>query len=472
MDARIALAVMAKAKLVFERDETSFLAFPTLTPYVYSRAELEAVASGEISREAALVQSEFSRVVNAIPRSVVWSGDGARLWEVYDDVLGSVVASSSRTPDEERRYREAFEFLHREVDGRWEDAPEVVAYRAWRDAWFTAQADLRNREVEAQLSGEPQVKARWEADAPAYRARIADVESSWKAQGHKEVVERHRSTEAELGARSPLIEVSHARTLLGDETAMLMDPSANRYLPSGFFPANAIDEGAWQRFTLSGAEARVLVDRAPAELRAQLAPDGLGLEVERLSFEYSSAAIARPWFVPGMLTARYWKFADPGKLLSDGVFPPSPASLCPAYVAAVVFARNVEVTVKRLTADQREAVRRGAVAGGLSLGFMRLVPKDAGTFGGAVLQKKSRLPDALLARRAATLAVRAPSRRVAAIVAGAIDAAVRAGVAPVRPAPPPASAAPAPPDDALHVMAFVCKRLPPAPDPDATLQWT
>ena len=76
-----------------------------------------------------------------------------------------------------------------------------------------------------------------------------------------------------------------------------------------------------------------------------------------LTFEFSSAAILRPWFVSEALRARFWRFADPGKILSDGGTPPK--GTCPAYVTAIIFARKVAVEEKRSRAGTgRQTVRR------------------------------------------------------------------------------------------------------------------
>jgi hypothetical protein len=65
MDATAQLALMTKAKIVFERPGT-FLSFPALVPIAFSPAELDfgkALSDPKVS--AALV--EFSRAVNQCP---------------------------------------------------------------------------------------------------------------------------------------------------------------------------------------------------------------------------------------------------------------------------------------------------------------------------------------------------------------------------------------------------------------------
>ncbi|MBD2049244.1 hypothetical protein H6F57_00220 [Leptolyngbya sp. FACHB-60] len=86
-----------------------------------------------------------------------------------------------------------------------------------------------------------------------------------------------------------------------------------------------------------------MVKTAPAELRSRLAADLQTSDIESISLEFSSAAIVRTWLDPDLFKARFWRFMDRSRQLSNGNTPP--AGQCPAYVSAVVFARNI--TVKR-----------------------------------------------------------------------------------------------------------------------------
>jgi hypothetical protein len=115
--------------------------------------------------------------------------------------------------------------------------------------------------------------------------------------------------------------------------------------PSVFSPSNALEEGAWKPFKLSEQEVNALLNEAPAELRARFAADSAASSVASLTFEFSSATILRPWFASEAFRARFWRFSDASRIISDGSIPPK--GDCPAYVTAVVFARKVAVEEKQ-----------------------------------------------------------------------------------------------------------------------------
>ena len=104
MDSIIALAIMAKAQKVFEREET-FLSFPILQPVAFTKEQLNYVSKADYdtTAEGRFAGSEFSKDVNLIPNGIIWPPAEPRyLWSVYDDVLNhATLASSERNPQEE-----------------------------------------------------------------------------------------------------------------------------------------------------------------------------------------------------------------------------------------------------------------------------------------------------------------------------------------------------------------------------------
>ena len=66
MDPSVQLALMTKAKLVFESENT-FLSFPALSPLSYPPDRLKFGTANEITPQELLDLSEFARITNQIP---------------------------------------------------------------------------------------------------------------------------------------------------------------------------------------------------------------------------------------------------------------------------------------------------------------------------------------------------------------------------------------------------------------------
>src|SRR5699024_9720745 len=96
---------------------------------------------------------------------------------------------------------------------------------------------------------------------------------------------------------------------------------------------------------LERSEMIALDDAAAPELKSVLDDDGDSY-IERISFQYRSVVLVRPWFRSEVLTSRIWRSNEADLLLSDGAEPPY--GCCPAYVSACVFVRRI-VEVKKPT---------------------------------------------------------------------------------------------------------------------------
>lgn len=110
MDSPVALALMTKAKAIFERPDT-FLSFPLCL--AYTTDELSLVTDTEISPEQIRSLSEFSRLVNLIPGGTEWPPTEEHyLWDIYQDILDTAkLGYFARTPEEQRDYEKALSLL-------------------------------------------------------------------------------------------------------------------------------------------------------------------------------------------------------------------------------------------------------------------------------------------------------------------------------------------------------------------------
>ncbi len=206
-----------------------------------------------------------------------------------------------------------------------------------------------------------------------------------------------------------------------------------------------------------------------------------------------------------MFDARFWKF-DPGAPdVSDGATPPKGA--WPAYITAVVFARNIRVTTARAPAAPPQPIRmmpvfsfRPEVLHTLQAQqptpvvhpkvMMMAHPMMAAStttptmVSHASVMATSNATHPALSPAARTVAVNPALRLNAALYRtppishGPIvkqpvpTPALTHGPIVKQPAPTPTPTVPAQqPDDQVSILAFICRSLPKVPNPDPALHW-
>src|SRR3712207_4610303 len=98
MDSPIALALMAKAQMVFGNND-SFLSFP-LFPLAYKKEHLDFKLE-DLTTERSTYLTEFSQRVDRIPRGIIWSDtEDAALSEIYWEVLHTAKIATTRRTSE------------------------------------------------------------------------------------------------------------------------------------------------------------------------------------------------------------------------------------------------------------------------------------------------------------------------------------------------------------------------------------
>jgi hypothetical protein len=511
MDSAVQLALMSKAKKVFGAHDT-FLSFP-VSPLPHTKRQLDFFAqdNADALRQSLQNLQAFSTLVNLIPDDEAWLPTETRfLWDVYDQVLKEAeFASSTRTPAEEAAYQQALAYLRVAGEGgAWEDSAPVKAYRQHKDAYLLAEQKYLAAKSTAESASDLAQQRRWrEVGEPAQRAELDALKARWKIVGHRDEVETAQLHVVSLGARSPIQTWAEWNSRFNREIDTLTGASDNfTVFPSLFSPSNALEEGAWQPFQLSEHEIKTLLNEAPAELRSRLAADTMTSSVTSVNFEFSSAAILRPWFVSDVFRARFWRFADASRIISDGGTPPK--GVCPAYVTAIVFARRVAVEQKRSEPRQGGAVPfdgfRFTVAVANQQRFTKappqvLVAAQTGHGQRSVnvtspamtvrpvpgMSPKAgniRVANPQMMRAAAmnpamvrpVTAQEASARSLRILTAAPVTRLPQAAVhaaASAAPSPSNSPSAAATPDDAIYILAFICKALPKTPDPDLALQW-
>jgi hypothetical protein len=514
MDAAAQLALMAKAKLVFETPG-SFLSFPALAPLSFHPAQLD--FSRALSDSAAMAAlRDFSLAVNRCPNDpIARAGEDDYLWDRYDAWLNAMELASNSNDADNQAYAAARALLVVAGPGGVEtDSPAVVAYKQWRDAVFDATQAYKAAQLSAAAGSADALNAWKTEQEPKLRGAIDAANDNWIALGHKADVEAARATLQQWEAHSPSATWSAWRAGYTSPRTnaasidCITDPKDNyTFPPSGFAPSDLANQ-AWTTLHLSAAEIATLVAGAPQELRALFGQTGTS-NITAISFDFRSAAVVRPWFSPAMFAARFWKFGDATQL-SDGATPA--VGEWPAYVTAVVFVRNVQVTYAQVpahplpagellrlavTAPPRRVVFNPAVLQASQSVLARTVAAPTSTpisakplAAKAVFGAAHVLPVAAISTTATVSTASAVAHGVTMSPLLRLDAAgyripidripivVKPGppVAPPAPipapAPTPAPTPPPPPDDSIGVLAFICSALPKSPNPDPAFTWT
>jgi len=508
MDATLSLALMMKAKIVFERD-SNFLCFP-LTPISYVPGDLSFLVDATPSAIDLTNLSAFSTLVNMIPDNIMWPPSQVNyLWDAYADVLHNAdLAQSTRTADEEHNYEAAKAILYTtNSDQTRTPSSALQAYDLCRDSYIVAEQNYATAKNTAETTTDPTVKSQWAMQAPLLLQAIDDSRSVWNEKGCKSQIEEALGMAERLGAKSPELEWQQWTAEFEPSTNALTDATGQPFYPSVPSPINVFEQGAvWQQFTLVGDEADALIKQAPDDLRSRLAPKSLDIALEKLSFEYTSVALKRAWFDPRIFDQRFWRFAD-NHVISDG------QSLtkgnCPAYVLALVFARNVQIQLAANSVRNVPVLSHFQEGNGLNLGFVALRPTVApapahathpGTITPLTLAASSHAVTPIAAARSSATSAHALRPMIRPMVATSSTAASAEHVTtpstlafnrayativqarlversmPAAQSPPATGSSPAPPSSVadsstMYVLGFLCRHVPQTPNPDSSLTW-
>ena len=494
MDALAQLALMTKAKLVFEKPG-NFLSFPVLSPISYKASDLK-FDKNKLTAPQLLVLSDFSRAVNSRIMGPLYQPEtDAYLWDTYQYILTNASLALEVSSSEDASLAEAIKLLSvTDQSGMVVDSPQMTTYKQYRDAWIKATQDYKTQQLTAEASVDPAVKNQWErVDELRLRALQQQAEDEWVAKGFRDQIDRALQIQQAHAARSPQSTWRQWSTAFDPSVDLQTDTNNQSFALTSYSPQGIVDQ-EWLTFHLTRDEIKQLAEQAPAELRNILALEGASSTVEALSFEYRSVALSRSWFRPALFDARFWKLPEGTPEISDGGNPPKGA--WPGYALAVVFVRNITLTV-RGPAPTAPGPALGSV---LTLNRAMIKPRMMVAPRPAVTLTMRAMPRAMgmvaappprVARKVGRVATRPASALHRTVVAPPPARTNRIMVArlgknvfrpiqiakPVKLPPPPPS--PPPPNittqqgtrDEVSVLAFICKWLPKSPNPDSTLKW-
>ena len=507
LDARIALALMAKAELVFGQQGV-VLSFPVASSS-YTAGQLNFFPespTAESARQALTGLFDFSAFANAIPDGRVWQslGDRPALPQVYRRVLeGAEVASLPENPQDLEQLQAARALLLTAApDGSLVDTPTYAAYKECRDAYLLASQQYNAAKASGEL-GDAAARQAWEAAEPDLRAVRDRAVEAWQLEGHRAEIDDALAKISMLNQKTPSTTWGEWDLRSRSGVGTVTDLAGAPFWPTYISPANACASG-WQLMRLERGEIQALQASAPEQLKARLGGGGATLDVDELDFEYTSAKLHRPWFDPAVFPARFWRPRPAAPLaLSSGAEPY--AGECPLYASGVVFFRRIRATVQGETGAVE--AKLGALGDKLDMGFLTLnrqrlqvvstqaaaatlAPSAslasarmvAGSLRGGSIAATLRQPLAG-SIRADTVVTNGPPSPGSAQQRFAMSAILNKRLVlrkPVQSPPiiPPRVPPPDPgksvletsPDD-IFVLALICSVVPPSPNPDPGLTW-
>ena len=536
MNPSVAVAFMTKMKLIFETDangkpqDDTFLAFQNGAFAVGKDSFyfMEPAKHGLGPNETTQAMMSFDKTFNFVATvdDIITSAPDELDQVYYETLKGCQPASSTRTADQEARYQAALAYLQQPVTGP--DGTSLSAldnYQRYADAYKAASSTYKNGRIAAESAtgdGAAALEQAWQANEGALQQACAAALLNWETKGHRTEVEDHLGAFIALGGSSPRKTVADFQSdyeLFGKSTAL--DPAGNEinYLPTQFSPTNFFDDSVpWLTISLDKTEINSLLQRASPHLK-NLFQLGASSDIEHLTAEYAVVEILRNWFhFPDFVLQRYWKQAPGAPPLADG----QGHGRLPAFPAKLVFIRNVRIVAPR--ADQ-------VAATATPTRFSNLLFASAQPAGAQLLQAKAatfqakelatqklvgsfRLRQVKLAiSPAASLPIGGrpllisqeahpedqPGReqpvrhlggggrvvaRPSVVLPRPVVRTPAVVVVPHVPLPPPRVVVPlspplpaAPPLETtsyptMELLGFVCRKLPPCPNPDLSLNWS
>lgn len=507
MESNAEVALAAKLLRLFPATEDTFLSFP-LSGAAFSADDLDIFEDGQESAEELRSRghhrSQFARMLNQIPAdSMRYEPHGRLLWDEYQHVLQQAeMATSVLTNGERRRLTKAKAFLSDQVkaDGFRISvySAALKAYYQHKEAYEQIERTLLDEQISAQATDDPVSQRAWDRRRRKLTSLRNKAMDDWLTLGNKNRVEAAQAVVHSLGGKNPEVQRQDLRNELQacwqtDVSTGELGTFSTFYSPSDSFDPKV----AWQELHLTKQEVAALLQEAPAEL--QNWKTETADEIDSVAVEYASVVVMRPWFDPSFFASRSWRLtADGSQPVSDGQSPRT--GRIPAFITNMIVARKVTIT-------RRRPARRNENQPQLTdLQFMKryVHTLDVDV---RITAKPSGIQRIALATTAAKpLAIQPLAGRPAALGDHRLLNARMRGITIERPdieippptprpwprptlptptLPTPATPAPAPtpapgePDlieeevvlDGVVVLAYRCRRIPPAPNPDPTLRW-
>ncbi|WP_438495255.1 hypothetical protein [Paenibacillus sp. IHBB 3054] len=492
----ISIAIAGKLMDLYSNQD-EFLSFP-LGKVAFTNKSLDFMKSdsptGVTELEKLNYKADFSRIVNIIPQDdILFDLDTSRfVWDEYIQCLNfSNFAKSSLTKEEEDKLNIAINFL-----GRNKPSLDVLKYLQYRNIFNEADKAYNQAKLSVELStGNEEIILRkhWEAylERELWEAR-EQAENDWINRGQKRIVENYQAIRNSLELRKYESAGKYLEEVRISEFLDTNGQGASIY-STLYSPTNII-ESPWNKMTVTPSEIKSYFEKATDEIKKLFtANDSSSMDnLTSITLDYNYISVIRPWFRSSFFEMRNWKLTD-DTVISDGNIPRS--GKLPGYITGLILVKNINYqyindlgtsgnTVLSILGERplldiirdikteipNKAVPVAGTNGSPDPGFIDPLPPI--NFRDVVIRPINIRPIdiSVLLRpgyRDGDIGLGRPILRPEAIVEDNNDP----DMLPEDLALESVSSANFSVDEGVFVIAFVCQRIPKAPNPDNSLTW-
>ncbi|MEA2985727.1 MAG: hypothetical protein QOD94_1981 [Alphaproteobacteria bacterium] len=360
-------------------------------PEPLSADELERLRAQDTAR--LYMQTEnFARLVDFVPdvtkanneqfrRLSVQNNEGS-LSEVYARVLRMRQVMQSELPAETKEKIQKFRGLLTKttqkknlIDDSITEVTEpsdlVVAYNQKMAAYADAVLEYNGRRIDALTAADSRAVHAWTMNASILRNKVKAAMADWVSAGYKNEYEQISAFIDQVTQKDLTLLKQQYRDDLDKARATGLASGSDFYFTS-LVPGNFAKASGWSNFTFkstdfAGRSTSTYTNKrwgvqagasylgifggrgtASSTTQHQEFKSSFNSDQFELAFEVCQVPIVRPWFRPSFLNSKTWRFDQQSpdvkdERVSDGGAPPK--GLMPAYPTAIVFIRNLKLSL-------------------------------------------------------------------------------------------------------------------------------
>lgn len=329
----------------------------------------------------------FSQMVDQIPNlDAIYAPSGVLISKTYRAILGGANTNFKPSEEQQKLYKEAYDFLNQEVEikGKKAVVPSdiAVAYDDNQGIYIDAVTAYRSAELELDMK-KPADQKKWQVIAPKLKKAIDQAWNQWTREG-KEDVEKAQSVMRTTINNAVGMALSQAKEDVADEKwfAGIMAAGSQPWLLSYAIPSDWTEAAGATEFKLksdfldkSSSATKHAFDvtakwnsglwSVGIEAKGEFSSSNSHMDANNLeiSAKLTTVQIMRPWFNPLIFTMENWYTNAARKNgISNGNISSNVKGLqLPLVPTAFVLASDVEIKAEFSKKDE-EIIRQAVDA--------------------------------------------------------------------------------------------------------------